>query len=119
MQHRPIREKPRRHRVGDMQPDIEMAIIAADAIIGGANHRAGAFQQLQVNVAPTNQRPGDPIALIALSGLQQDARQRCLVIAKGARGIDDLDKVGNGKGSCAGPVAPKGAPSSGHAHRLR
>jgi hypothetical protein len=99
VQHGPIRKKALGHVVGDMQLNLKMAIIAPDAVIGGLYRIARPLQQLKIDVAPTDQRPGDIVALIALPCMQQDARKRRLVIAEGARRIDKLDEIGNGNGS--------------------
>ncbi len=82
MEHRPITEYPGRNVFGDTQRHFKMPVIPLDAIAGGLNNRLGPFQQLQVNILPTDKRSRDIVPRIAPPCVQQYAVQQCTVIAE-------------------------------------
>ncbi len=85
MEHRPFPKHSLRTFAKVPQLHFKMPVIMSYAVVGLADHRSRSFQQLNVNVSPANESPGDLVARVAPSSIQKNGVERCLVVAKRAR----------------------------------
>ena len=65
-----------------------MAIILADARIERVDRVGRPLDQLEVEILPADQRPGDPVPRIVAPRRRQDACQHGTVKAEGLRAVD-------------------------------
>ena len=85
MEHRPVAEEPVRAVAKEAQLHFDMPVIATDSVIGVADFRARAFEQLNVSVLSADQRASDIVAGVASARIEKDAIKRRLIIAERAR----------------------------------
>lgn len=102
VQHGPIPEQACVGRLGQQDFHTHMAIIAANPLYRGIHSVGWAFEKLQIDVVPANQRPCDPVTDVMFARVQQDAAEQGHVIAKRLGGIDGLDEIGDDRCSLWG-----------------
>lgn len=104
MQHRPSAEHAFRHILEKAQLNIDMPIIVADPLKRVVDSTARAFEKLQEHVMAANERPGDPVALIATARIEQDPVKRGLVVPERLRRVDELECVLDRSSPSRGPA---------------